>query len=331
MEIFKKIDKNKFLFSGLIFTFIILYGATAFVSWYHSISFFNIANEVWLSVLLSFVAEVGQASVLFSILLTKIKNKFLPWVIMIILTSLQVIGNVVSSYKFIVTSNTMDFTYFQNSILFWVETGSPEIFKVIIAWISGSLLPIISLSLTALVAQILKLRDEDNLPVEPDERKIVEELKLPNMDDVNKLEEFLKTYTPKAKSEILITEDIKKDDKEVYDPPMLEKDIPIDNNVVTLNDYKSMLGVEEKDLLSELDSKESDVVVKDIVSPTVVEKIESAVIEETLPLDPDIPVIEETHPLTPETTVIVETPQPIIEPIVEPQIIKKKSTNRPKK
>jgi hypothetical protein len=163
-----KYNKNNIFYNGLIITFILLYSLTAFVSWYHSITFFNIANAIWLSVLLSFVAEIGQASVLFAILLTKNKNKLLPWIIMIILTTLQIIGNVVSSYKYIVISNNLDFEYFKTSILFWVQTENSEMFKIIIAWISGGILPIIALSMTALVAQNLQLKEEQNLIKEPE-------------------------------------------------------------------------------------------------------------------------------------------------------------------
>ena len=150
MKLFsKEISREKVLYGGLIITFAVLYLATAFVSWYHAITFFNIANAVWLSVILSFVAEIGQASALFSILLTH-KQKFLTWGVMVILTTLQVIGNVVSSYDWIITHNSAGVEGFQKSILFWMQTTDSEVFKVVIAWISGALLPIIALSMTAL-------------------------------------------------------------------------------------------------------------------------------------------------------------------------------------
>ena len=183
MNLFKEINKDKILYLGLIITFTILYAATAFVSWFHAITFFNIANAVWLSVILSFVAELGQASVLFEILSSK-KQKFLSWSIMILLTSLQIIGNVVSSYKYIIESNNSEFVYFQKSILFWVQTANPEMFKVIIAWIVGGILPIIALSMTALVADKLNFKGEDeNLEVDKKEEtevkeKILEESKV---------------------------------------------------------------------------------------------------------------------------------------------------------
>jgi hypothetical protein len=165
MKLFKKeISKHKLLYGGLISTFTILYVATAFVSWYHAITFFNIANAAWLSVILSFVAEIGQASVLFSILLTVLKKTshiILSWAVMILLTTLQVIGNVVSSYDWIISHNGAGVEAFQKSILFWIQTENRETFMIIIAWISGALLPIIALSMTSLVAQYMELRSED--------------------------------------------------------------------------------------------------------------------------------------------------------------------------
>ena len=213
MKWFKNISKDNLLYGGLIITFIILYGATAFVSWYHAITFFNIANAVWLSVILSFVAEIGQASALFSILLTKNAHKFLTWSVMIILTTLQVIGNVVSSYQWIIDHNSAGVESFQKSILFWMTAADPEIFKVVIAWISGALLPIIALSMTALVAQNMILRaeeaktkfdhDEPNEPTEPTPEPIpadiivseVSKIRLSD-EELNRLGELLKNKKP---------------------------------------------------------------------------------------------------------------------------------------
>jgi len=175
--------KNNNLYKWLIVTFVILYSATAFVSFYHSITFFNIANIAWLSVILSLVCEIGQASVLFSLLLTKNKNNWLAWSIMFLLTGLQIVGNVVSSFKYISISNSIDFTYFQKSILFWVSDTNTEMFKIIIAWITGGILPIIALSMTALVADNLKLKDEE-IKIEDDvEKEISSQLPSENLED----------------------------------------------------------------------------------------------------------------------------------------------------
>ena len=196
---------NKMLYKWLIITFIILYSATAFVSFYHSITFFNIANTVWLSIILSLVAEIGQASVLFSLLLTKNKNNFLAWTVMFLLTALQIVGNVVSSYKYINVTNSIDFTYFQKSILFWVTNTNDTMFKVIIAWITGGILPVIALSMTALVADNLKLKEEEQQEPTPDVDPVPVEVETPASTENTEVEPESEQVTealPEVKEEI---------------------------------------------------------------------------------------------------------------------------------
>jgi hypothetical protein len=132
-----------------------------FVSTLHSITFFELANTMWMAVLLGITYEVGQASVLFSILMTKNSQKILPWALMILLTGLQITANVYASFKFMDLSGSIDWTFWQRSILFWMETDDPEMFKVVISWITGALLPIVALGMTSLVAENLKLKDEE--------------------------------------------------------------------------------------------------------------------------------------------------------------------------
>lgn len=153
---------NKILYWGLIITFGILYAATGFVSFYHAIELFSISNEKWLAVILSLVFEIGQSSVLFSILLTKNRKSPLAWGVMTLLTIIQIVGNVVSTYKFIETSNRLDFQYFQKTILFWVEAEGVEMFKVIISYLTGGILPIIALAMTSLVVENIKLKEESD-------------------------------------------------------------------------------------------------------------------------------------------------------------------------
>jgi len=71
---------NKGLYWGLILTFFLIYICVGFVSTLHAITFFQMANSVWLAILLALAFEVGQSSVLFSILMARKEDqKFLPW------------------------------------------------------------------------------------------------------------------------------------------------------------------------------------------------------------------------------------------------------------
>ena len=152
---------NKGLYWGLIITFAFLYLFVGFVSTLHSITFFNLANTMSLAILLGITYEIGQASVLFSILMTKNRDKFLPWALMFLLTALQVTANVYASFKYMVSSGTDDWVYWQKSILIGVQASNAEMYQVIISWISGALLPIVALGMTALVAQNLSIMQQE--------------------------------------------------------------------------------------------------------------------------------------------------------------------------
>lgn len=154
---------NKGLYWGLIATFALLYVFVGFVSTLHSITFFNLANTMSLAILLGVTYEIGQASVLFSILMSeKNKNRFLPWALMFLLTALQVTANVYASYKFMATSGSTDWQYWQKTILIGVQAENSEMYQIIISWIAGALLPIVALGMTALVAQNMSFLAEEN-------------------------------------------------------------------------------------------------------------------------------------------------------------------------
>lgn len=173
----KKLQDSKALYWGLIITFTMIYVFIGFVSTLHSIEFFRLANKVWLAVMLGVAYETGQISVLFSILMTKGKNHFLPWLLMLLMTSLQITANVYASYKYMVLSGTSDWQMWKQSLLFWLDASDPEMYRVVISWITGALLPIVALGLTALVAQNIQLKDN-----EPEELEKTEE-------DLEKFEE----------------------------------------------------------------------------------------------------------------------------------------------
>lgn len=154
-----KILKNKKLYWWLIGTFALLYLAVAAVSTIHAVAFFQLSNSLALAILLGAAYEVGQAAVLFSILMTKNKGRMLAWGMMFLLTALQVTANVYASFKFMDSSGSTDWTYWQRAILFGVQAENVEMYKVIISWISGALLPIVALGMTALVADNIHMME----------------------------------------------------------------------------------------------------------------------------------------------------------------------------
>lgn len=182
----------KKLYWALITTFALLYLAVAFVSTLHAITFFQITNELWLAVLLGAAYEIGQATVLFSIIMTENKNKSLAWLMMFLLTTLQVTANVYASFTYMDTISGNSWTYWQRSILFWVEAETPEMYKIIISWISGALLPLVALGMTALVADNVQLvqREEDDDTNDKNSKTLADEKKITAEDDGEEEDSF---------------------------------------------------------------------------------------------------------------------------------------------
>ena len=115
---------KKTIYVGL---FAILYLIVAFSSFFHACAFFGLANNNWMSIILAFAFEVGQAAVLFSLLTsTKDRGRIMPWVLMIMFTLVQVIGNVYSSYKYIITNSVENHRYYKEPIFIWTELQNAQ-------------------------------------------------------------------------------------------------------------------------------------------------------------------------------------------------------------
>lgn len=153
---------------SLIILFISLYVLVGFVSTWHAIGFFTITNPLWLGVILALTFEVGQAGVLFS-LLTSIKQKVMPWVLMTVLTSVQVIGNIYASYKYMLLNSTADIQYFTQSVLFFVSNPNPMYNQVLLSYIAGAILPIVALCMTGMVVNMMNVGGKEEKSVETPE------------------------------------------------------------------------------------------------------------------------------------------------------------------
>lgn len=108
------------IFKGLIWSFLILYLSVALISGYHCVEFCMVGNPLILSIIMSFAFEVGLALTLFSILISdKNKNNTVSWILMSLLTCVQVMGNIYSVEKYMETSNNNFYIYIQNGFLHW--------------------------------------------------------------------------------------------------------------------------------------------------------------------------------------------------------------------
>ena len=198
----KKYFTKKSIYIGL---FAILYLIVAFSSFWHACAFFGLANNSWMSIILAFAFEVGQAAVLFSLLTSaKDRSRTMPWVLMVMFTIVQVIGNVFSSYKYLITNSVENLRYFKEPIFIWTDLPDDQT-TVIITYIVGAILPICALLLTSMITNYLTDNEEEQKSLSLGIDKLLEKEKGPQNPPVilNDKEDFDEVYN---------NEDISSDD-----------------------------------------------------------------------------------------------------------------------
>lgn len=133
------------LYKVFIWGFLLLYLMVAAISFFHAIQFFSVGNNITMSVVLAFAFEVGLALSLAAVLLSDAnKRATLPWILMIVLTAVQVIGNVYSTYKYMALSDVEYYQYLAKPLLFWMEGVTEDSVQIVVSWIIGAILPIIA-------------------------------------------------------------------------------------------------------------------------------------------------------------------------------------------
>lgn len=153
---------NKSFDKIFIILFAVLYVSVAFVSTFHAISFFGLANNTWIAVMLAVTFEIGQAAVLFSILTgASGKTKIIPWILMCVLTLVQILGNVYSSYRYLITNSSELLRFFKEPIFVWTNLPDAQC-NVILTYIVGAILPIVSLLMTSMVTNYIEKTKDDS-------------------------------------------------------------------------------------------------------------------------------------------------------------------------
>ena len=153
---------QKVLHRVFIWGFLFLYFLVALISFCHAVQFFGIGNVKWMSISLAFAFELGLALSLASILLSdKNKKQTLPWILMITLTAVQVVGNVYSVFRYISVSDVDYYQYLAKPLLFFIEEVDENTIQIIVSWIMGAILPIVALMMTDMVANNIKNVSED--------------------------------------------------------------------------------------------------------------------------------------------------------------------------
>ena len=210
---------QKVLHRVFIWGFLFLYFLVALISFCHAVQFFGIGNTKWMSISLAFAFELGLALSLASILLSdKNKKQTLPWILMITLTAVQVVGNVYSVFRYISVSDVDYYQYLAKPLLFFIEEVDENTIQIIVSWIMGAILPIVALMMTDMVANNIKNVSEDK-------KEVIESIK-------DKIEEDIEEQpAAEEKKEVPVTvEEVKENLK------------PVKKNEDSIADYVDILS-----------------------------------------------------------------------------------------
>ena len=142
----------------------ILYCSSAFVSTMHAIEFFSLANVGYLAIMLALTYEIGQAAVLSSLLIDKRnQKKVVPWILMGVLTICQILGNTFSVYKNICLNSMNELVWIKEPIFVFANDFPDKQATIIITWVMGALLPVISLLMCEMVTSYIHSDKEDKV------------------------------------------------------------------------------------------------------------------------------------------------------------------------
>ena len=122
----------------VISTFVALYLMVSVISTIHVIDFFEMSNPYWLAVSLAVAFELGAAASLASIIALKKMNQTLVWALFIIITLMQMQGNMYYAF-----TNLSEFQSW--SELFNLMEEDLLYQKRVLAAVSGAILPLVAL------------------------------------------------------------------------------------------------------------------------------------------------------------------------------------------
>lgn len=151
--------KNKLINAFIISTFVGLYLIVSIISTIHVIEFFRLSNPEWLAISLAVAFEIGAAASLASLIVLDKMNKFLVWVLFIVLTCMQAMGNTYYAYTHI-----HDFQSW--SELFGLIEEDIIYQKRLLSIISGAILPLVALGFIKSLVDYIK----------PEEQKAIEDV-----------------------------------------------------------------------------------------------------------------------------------------------------------
>lgn len=153
----------------------------------HSVSFFGMTNDVWMSRSLAGAFELGQLAAMAGLMTLERSSKKLIATLMITLTGMQIMANMYFSYAHV--DNAI--AWFE---LFGLQNTDPILAKRILAAVSGGLLPLIALGFSKSLVDYLK----PEVPVQVEPETIIENLPAHNLMTEQQIQDYMDYYKKSA-------------------------------------------------------------------------------------------------------------------------------------
>ena len=152
----------------------------------------------------------------------------MPWVLMAIFTLVQVLGNVYSSYKYILMNSPENLKFFKEPIFIWTDLPDAQA-TVIVTYIVGAILPICALLLTSMITN--QLGENFSEGKQTNEYKEIEKTEEKQAEEVVKIQEpitVIKEIVEPQEAVETSTESVllEEDLKEEIEEPVVEEVIP---------------------------------------------------------------------------------------------------------
>jgi hypothetical protein len=204
-------NKEKFIKGFVLSTMVGLYIIVSLISTLHVVEFFKMSNPDWLAISLAIAFEIGAAASLASIIVLEKTSKTLVWGLFILLTTMQIQGNMFYAYT--------NLENFQDWIdLFGLHEEELIIQKRILSIVSGAILPIVALGFIKSLVDYIR----PSQPAQPTEvmNKYTEQNKFIETETVQtEQNQFIETEQTEQTEQPTITDEEVKSKSEIIQKP----------------------------------------------------------------------------------------------------------------
>jgi hypothetical protein len=237
----------------IITAFVVPILLVAFVSISHVTTFYGLSNPITWAVYLSVGIEIAALSALAAVSVNMGRFVYVPF---FIVTLIQMIGNIFFSFTYIdeTGQSFQDWVAMVGGLFenMGVEKTDLNSHKTILSFLSGGLLPIISLTFAHMLVKFSE-KNEDNLKPKQDEvididtlikEKVIEDENLkynPTKEDLEKLENILKKYENETEStnDLNVSEEVKDEEtiqEEIINEEVIQEDLT-DEELIEKNPF----------------------------------------------------------------------------------------------